>query len=376
MLSATQKARRNIKLLEEADHDAINKVGEPRFKKILTEQEKQLHHYLAQYIDPNYLPKGITKEYEFPKYFYYTVNSKKHGVVQKRTRTDSAMFKRFMKNKSKKEQAKAQGIFKITDEPIKININVPSTKKKNTKKPIPSYEVEKPQYENTGDIRMRIQEKIPSLEIIPFEGEELIESIPSHAPTKKNITIKKPQRKTDDELILELLEEIGAYEDLAPVPEIAIDPEVEKLKESLIRDSDELAKINKNIEVLKRQKQTKSNIKYMDGLTGLIEHIKRRKRENMAKLGEMSKFKNSDAFKIIQEEADNLLDQKKYLFEQIKAKKDTPEYNELIKEYRRVMNALEDLADYFPPSWVKKNKLIFMGFGLRKKLKPRRKFIY
>ena len=114
----------------------------------------------------------------------------------------------------------------------------------------------------------------------------------------------------------------------------------------------------------------------MDGLTGLIEHIKRRKRENMAKLGEMSKFKNSDAFKIIQEEADNLLDQKKYLFEQIKAKKDTPEYNELIKEYRRVMNALEDLADYFPPSWVKKNKLIFMGFGLRKKLKPRRKFIY
>jgi len=376
MLSATQKARRNIKLLEEADHDAINKVGEPRFKKILTEQEKQLHHYLAQYIDPNYLPKGITKEYEFPKYFYYTVNSKKHGVVQKRTRTDSAMFKRFMKNKSKKEQAKAQGIFKITDEPIKININVPSTKKKNTKKPIPSYEVEKPQYENTGDIRMRIQEKIPSLKILPFEGEELIESIPSHAPTKKNITIKKPQRKTDDELILELLEEIGAYEDFAPVPEIAIDPEVEKLKESLIRDSDELAKINKNIEVLKRQKQTKSNIKYMDGLTGLIEHIKRRKRENMAKLGEMSKFKNSDAFKIIQEEADNLLDQKKYLFEQIKAKKDTPEYNELIKEYRRVMNALEDLADYFPPSWVKKNKLIFMGFGLRKKLKPRRKFIY
>ena len=253
MLSATQKARRNIKLLEEADHDAINKVGEPRFKKILTEQEKQLHHYLAQYIDPNYLPKGITKEYEFPKYFYYTVNSKKHGVVQKRTRTDSAMFKRFMKNKSKKEQAKAQGIFKITDEPIKININVPSTKKKNTKKPIPSYEVEKPQYENTGDIRMRIQEKIPSLKILPFEGEELIESIPSHAPTKKNITIKKPQRKTDDELILELLEEIGAYEDFAPVPEIAIDPEVEKLKESLIRDSDELAKINKNIEVLKRQ---------------------------------------------------------------------------------------------------------------------------
>jgi hypothetical protein len=127
MLSATKKARRNIKLLEEADHDAINKVGEPRFKKILTEQEKQLHHYLAQYTDPNYLPKGITKEYEFPKYFYYTVNSKKHGVVQKRTRTDSAMFKRFMKNKSKKEQAKAQGIFKITDNPIKIKIDLPSS---------------------------------------------------------------------------------------------------------------------------------------------------------------------------------------------------------------------------------------------------------
>jgi hypothetical protein len=234
MLSATQKARRNIKLLEEADHDAINKVGEAKFKKILTEQEKQLHHYLAQYTDPNYLPKGITKEYEFPKYFYYTVNSKKNGIVQKRTRTDSAMFKRFMKNKSKKEQAKAQGIFKITDEPIKININVPSTKKKNPKNPIPSYAVERPQYENTGDIRLQIHEILevfkeihPELDedellreiedaleeekktnankIKNMKFENLIEGIPSHAPKKKDIIItKKKKARQNDNIELDM----------------------------------------------------------------------------------------------------------------------------------------------------------------------------
>jgi hypothetical protein len=122
-----KRARQNIKLLEEADHAAISKVDEPKYKKILTEQERQLHHYLAQYLDPNYLPAGIAKEYEFPKYFYYTVNSKQHGIVQRRTRTDSAMFKRFMKNKAKKAAAKEQGIFTITEQPIKINIDMPPT---------------------------------------------------------------------------------------------------------------------------------------------------------------------------------------------------------------------------------------------------------
>jgi len=122
-----KRARQNIKLLEEADRAAISKVDEPKYKKILTEQERQLHHYLAQYLDPNYLPAGIAKEYEFPKYFYYTVNSKQHGIVQRRTRTDSAMFKRFMKNKAKKAAAKEQGIFTITEQPIKINIDMPPT---------------------------------------------------------------------------------------------------------------------------------------------------------------------------------------------------------------------------------------------------------
>jgi curved DNA-binding protein CbpA len=125
-----KRARQNIKLLEEADHVAISKVDEPKYKKILTEQERQLHHYLAQYLDPDYLPAGIAKEYEFPKYFYYTVNSKQHGIVQRRTRTDSAMFKRFMKNKAKKAMAKEQGIFRITEQPINIKIDMPGTKNK------------------------------------------------------------------------------------------------------------------------------------------------------------------------------------------------------------------------------------------------------
>jgi DnaJ-domain-containing protein 1 len=175
-----KRARKNIKLLEDADHDAINKVGESRFKKILTEQEKQLHHYLAQYSDPDYLPAGITKEYEFPKYFYYTVNSKKHGVVQKRTRTDSAMFKRFMKNNSKKEQAKAQGIFKIIDEPIKIKIDMapayPKKKKSDyksllgninlgdfdDKEPIKKklFDFQDPKYEYTGQSKPYMRESI------------------------------------------------------------------------------------------------------------------------------------------------------------------------------------------------------------------------
>jgi hypothetical protein len=111
---SVSRARINIKLLEEADRLALAKLSKKELKKpyrrVLTEQEKQLHHYLSQYTDPNYLPKSITKEYESPKYFYYTINSKLHGRVQKRTRVDSAMFKRFMKSESKRKLAREQGI--------------------------------------------------------------------------------------------------------------------------------------------------------------------------------------------------------------------------------------------------------------------------
>lgn len=373
MLSATQKARRNIKLLEEADHDAINKVGEPRFKKILTEQEKQLHHYLAQYLDPNYLPKGITKEYEFPKYFYYTVNSKKNGIVQKRTRTDSAMFKRFMKNKSKKEQAKAQGIFKITDEPIKININVPSTKKKKPKNPIPSYEVEKPQYENTGDIRLQIHEILPE-----HYTEELIESIPSHVPIKKNITIK-PRSNDVDQWLADLLEDIEAYEDPAPV-QVKPDPEIERLKKKIEWGDNKINELKQNIRELKKQKQTKVNIKYIESLGSQIDRLLQDKSDIIKKIAESAKFKNSDEFRYIKEMTDDLLLKRKEMLQKImETPKDlqnmnNPEYNKLSKKYQKINNELYELKDYFPDSWAKKNKV--MGFGLRKKLKPRRKFTY
>lgn len=231
-----KRARQNIKLLEEADHDAINKVGEPRFKKILTEQEKQLHHYLAQYLDPNYLPAGITKEYEFPKYFYYTVNSKNHGVIQKRTRTDSAMFKRFMKNKTKLAEAKAQGIFKITDEPIKMEIKLPSQQpktkgKKKNNQIIGNVDMgdieDSPTIIDTGNIKNYMSEDINDFEyskilnnffddlvkekkakvnrIKNMKFENLIEGIPSQSPKKKDIIItKKKKAKQNDNIELDM----------------------------------------------------------------------------------------------------------------------------------------------------------------------------
>jgi len=186
-----KRARQNIKLLEEADHDAINKVNEPRFKKILTAQERQLHHYLAQYLDPNYLPAGITKEYEFPKYFYYTVNSKKNGVVQRRTRTDSAMFKRFMKNKTRREEANAQGIFKITDKPIKIKIDM-----------APAYPKKK---------------KATSEDYKSLLGNVNFGDFEDKKPDKKKYTAESIyeliEPRDDDQWLLDLLEDIAKYEE-------------------------------------------------------------------------------------------------------------------------------------------------------------------
>lgn len=186
VMTAVQKARRNIKLLEYADKLAISKIKAPqnqKYKNVLRKQEEQLHHYLKQYADPNYLPKAITKEYEFPKYFYYTVNSKK-GIAHKRTRTDSAMFAKFMNSPEKKQQAELQGLF---NKPLSIK----------TKKPAPA---------SMPSPVKTVEKKKPSLEIMPFEGEELIEDMPSYAPIKKNITLRKKEASID-EGELALLEE-------------------------------------------------------------------------------------------------------------------------------------------------------------------------
>ena len=203
MASHIKKARKNIKLLEDADKLAIRKIREPKYKTILTEQKKQLHHYLMQYKDPDYLPKNITKEYEFPKYFYYTINSKKHGVVQKRTRTDSAMFKKFMNNDKKRAMAEAQGLF--------------NKKPKAPKVPKVLKEIKIVQSRVDDEILMdfldslvnenRKDKKVKLVKNTPFE--ELEEYIPSYEPIKKNITINRINRtktkKTDiHDIILDM----------------------------------------------------------------------------------------------------------------------------------------------------------------------------
>lgn len=189
MASPIKKARKNIKLLEDADKLAIRKIHEPKYKNILTEQKKQLHHYLMQYKDPDYLPKSITKEYEFPKYFYYNVNSKKHGVVRKRTRTDSAMFAKFMTNPEKKAMAEAQGLF---SKPLKT-MRTSNFDDKTLMDFLDSLVEEN-----------KKSQKVKHVKNTPFE--ELEEAIPSYEPIKKNITITKkqaPKSKTSD-IILDM----------------------------------------------------------------------------------------------------------------------------------------------------------------------------
>jgi hypothetical protein len=220
VMTAVQKARQNMKLLEDADKLAISKIKAPKnqkYKNILHAQEEQLHHYLKQYAD-NYLPKGITKEYEFPKYFYYTVNGK-NGIVHKRTSTDSAMFAKFMNNPEKKAMAEAQGLF---SKPIKTkrtsNLPVsPPVKKK------------------------------PSLDIIPFDGEYLEESMPSHVPTKKNITIQRKSKEPiydsdDEEFILEsLLGEAEQYAKEAKLNAKNASETVKKIKTAMAEDTDAIS---------------------------------------------------------------------------------------------------------------------------------------
>lgn len=108
------KAIHNMTLLEKADDIALKtlskKVLKPEYRKVLTSQDDDLKYYLNAYKDANDLPMRIVNQYLYPKYFHYTVNSKKNGITPKRTRLDSKIFSKFMQNNAKREMAKAQGI--------------------------------------------------------------------------------------------------------------------------------------------------------------------------------------------------------------------------------------------------------------------------
>ena len=209
---AVKTARKNIKLLSSADKLAIKKIKNEKYKTVLGKQERQLNHYLSTYTNPDYLPQSITKEYEFPKYFYYTVNKRDGTVVQKRARVDSKTFKNFMKNPEKRRQAKEQGLYNITDKPININFDIPAPTPK-FKKPKSINDIlgnvnfdnnpnqkkiyaRDRRYEDTGPSIIQYSEKLSPAIILPFEGEELIEAIPSYTPIKKNIDIKTKKEST------------------------------------------------------------------------------------------------------------------------------------------------------------------------------------
>jgi hypothetical protein len=108
------RAKHNINLLEKADEIALSnlskKVLKPEYRKVLTNQDDDLKYYLNTYKDANNLPMRIVNQYLYPKYFYYTINSKKNGITPKRTRLDSKIFTKFMQNNTKREMAKSQGI--------------------------------------------------------------------------------------------------------------------------------------------------------------------------------------------------------------------------------------------------------------------------
>lgn len=109
-----KQALNNIALLEKADDIALtnlsNNILKPKYRKVLTAQDKDLKHYLDVYKTPDALPLKIANTFEFPNYFYYEGNSKTKGKINRRTRLDGKMFKKFMKNNTKREMAKAQGI--------------------------------------------------------------------------------------------------------------------------------------------------------------------------------------------------------------------------------------------------------------------------
>lgn len=189
---STKEARKNIKLLEKADKLAITKIKNPKnqkYKNVLKKQEDQLQYYLSTYTDPDYLPKAIAKEYEFPKYFHYTVNKRDGTIQNKRSRIDSKTFKKFMDNPEKRRQAKEQGLFKITKEPIIITHNEKSITPKKQKEqnilgnvdfgePIDPNRLKRDKqdfrYYDTGDTMLKIKENLedPKIPFIMPDDEE------------------------------------------------------------------------------------------------------------------------------------------------------------------------------------------------------------
>ena len=203
MSEQIKRARENIKLLEVADNLALSNLPsdilKPEYAKVLTEQEKQLHHYLLQYNDENYLPRGITKEYEFPEYFNYTSKSKKKGVIHRRARTDSNMFKRFMKNKAKLQMIKEQGLLKEEPKLQKIEANLLFN------------ELEMPKFQNYIEHKYEPLEQIP---IVPSE---------QFIPTKPilNFILPEPEKapkdvKKDINNIEEIIKQLHSTGDTIP----------------------------------------------------------------------------------------------------------------------------------------------------------------
>jgi hypothetical protein len=277
-----KKARTNIKLLEDADHLAISKIDDPKYKKILSEQERQLNHYLAQYKNPDYLPDRIATEYEFPRYFYYTVNSKKNGITPKRTRTDSLMFKKFMKNKTKRDMAYAQGVFKILDAPIKMNIDMaPAYPKKpktdfksilgnvsfdsisDNRPPPPrrkKLDYQDPQYEYTGKPIQYIKEDIGSN--LEYELDKKIEEV--NKKLEKQLLRLKTKKKPYKEFGSIQKYDVPKYND-----EKTIDQKLEevnkKLKSKLFNLKYKLSD-KRYKEVQQKMKEYKDSIALLDKL--------------------------------------------------------------------------------------------------------------
>ena len=211
MANQIKRARKNIKLLEIADHIAFanlpRTILKSEYAKVLKDQEKQLHHYLLQYNNEDYLPKAITKEYEFPRYFNYTTNSKTKGVQYRRTRTDSSMFKRFLKNKVKVELMKLQGIpIETIKSVIAVEGNKPIKAPKKMPKKAKMFEDDLTYIDTGLPIHYMAEElEIPNKEPINLTGIQLINE---PKPQGKTITIadlaKKPNVEDLREEIMQL----------------------------------------------------------------------------------------------------------------------------------------------------------------------------
>lgn len=217
------------------------------------------------------------------------------------------------------------------------------------------------------------ESKIKKLKESKFE--KLEEATPLHDPIKKNIKIstkKSKLPKNNDKILMDFFDDLVSENN-------KLGPEFERLKKTIEWGDNKIAEIRQNIRELKKQKQTKVNIKYIESLNAQIEFLLRTKSEIIQKIGNRAKFKKSDEFRYIKELADDLLIKKKEVFQKMMGMPkdlqniDNPEYDKLSKKYQRINNQLYELKDYFPDSWAKKNKVI--GFGLPRKLKRKPKKI-